>query len=444
MAAGCKKNTSPPAGNVGNFQVSGIVLRQDGSAIAHLKIQFGENSYVYTDTLGHFQITGLSESITLYPVDSAYLFTPASIEVSGPGSGVRFTGIQKSFPSMLPDKVVGWLNNMQLGNGLVQTSENSNLVSLYDNALASLVFMAAGENSRAEAIFDYFNKQQETELLSGSGGFSQMRDAAGNPNYHRWLGDNAWMLIALNNYAALTNSTKYQDLALHLSNWIQSLQDTDGSLWGGYNGDGSRIGKVTEGMIDAFNAVPGYTAFHAALLHYLKSARWDSTDHLLVSWPGNFYKYALDNNTWGFCGIEDFPYAVLEKAAMYLNTQTATLTQQKITGFAPDIDRDVVWVDGTAQMAVAYRKAGNTDTADYYLRQLMQLAVQSTFFPGTSGLPAASNMGTGYGSDPFWQGADINPATSASAWFIFGMLKFDPLQVGYHKSIPVNDKFWLP
>ena len=82
-----------------------------------------------------------------------------------------------------------------------------------------------------------------------------------------------------------------------MENWIISLQDSDGGLWGGTTTDGSQIGKVTEGMIDAFNAVSGYTSFHVNLLNYLENNRWNDSEQLLISWPNNTYEYALDSLT---------------------------------------------------------------------------------------------------------------------------------------------------
>ena len=96
------------------------------------------------------------------------------------------------------------------------------------------------------------------------------------------MGDNAWLLIALNNYKARTGNTQYDPLALEIKDWLISLQDTDGGLFAGYNTDGSLMNfKVTEGMIDAFNAIDGYTSFHQNLLIYLKNDRWSTNDKKL-------------------------------------------------------------------------------------------------------------------------------------------------------------------
>ena len=195
-------------------------------------------------------------------------------------------------------------------------------------------------------------------------------------------------------------------------------------------------------MIDAFNAVPGYDTFHQHLLSYLNANRWNPTEKLLVSWPGNKYVYAMDNHSWGYCAFEDFPGSVLQKADMYITTQTATATGKSITGYCFDIDKDDIWLEGTGEMVVAFQKAGQNNQADFYLSEMEKLIVESAKFPGYRGIPYVSNRGTGYAIDALWAGSDTKPCISSGAWYLFGVLHFDPFAIGYSKNIPSSDKFW--
>ena len=341
-------------------------------------------------------------------------------------------------------KVRNWFANLQLDNGLLESAENSNIVSLYDNALAALVYMTNEEFVRAEKIFDFFNGRIDSELMLGVGGFSQFRDREGVPGNHRWMGDNAWLLIALNNYHELTGSDKYGRLAEEIESWLRSLQDVDGGLWGGYYPDNSRIHKITEGNVDAFNAIPHYDSFHSELLGYLDKYRWDKTEELLIAWPGNAqYLFAMDLHPWGYCIFEDFPESVLPEAERYITTKSATITGQSINGYCFDIDLDVVWLEGTGEMVIAFQKAGLTNEANYYLGELEKMILDSKLFPDSAGIPYTTNFGTHYGGSPLWDGVDTNQAISSSAWYIFGMAKFNPFEVGYVKNIPLNDKFWI-
>jgi cellulose synthase operon protein B len=349
-------------------------------------------------------------------------------------------------PELKVDSVYSWLTNMQQPNGLLLSSEGGKLVSLYDNALAAMAFTSYGDLDRAEKIFDFFNGRLESELLKSPGGFGQMRTADGVPvdnSPHRWLGDNAWLLIALNNYHHSAQNTKYKNLETALTNWIISLQDADGGIWGGYAANGTRISKIAEGNIDAFNAVPWYTSFHQKLLTYFRNSRWDPTDKLIIAWAENpKYKYALDVLSWSYCSFEGFPADVLSKTSRFKTTQTSTVTKKPITGYCFDEDRDVVWLEGTGQMVIAFIKAKKESDAQFYLKEMKKNLIKSTSFPGSYALPYSTNFGTSYGSDALWTGVDTNPAVSSTVWYLFGMLRFDPLALGYSKNIPAEDKFW--
>lgn len=355
-----------------------------------------------------------------------------------------YSGLPAS--GMKVDSVYSWLSHMQQPSGLLLSSEGGRYVSTYDNALAALAFTSYGDFNKAERIFDFFDGKLESEFFQNPGGFAQMRTADGIPvenRPHRWLGDNAWLLIAINNYHHLANNQKYQNLTGALSNWILSLQDTDGGLWGGYDANGKRISKIAEGNMDAFNAIPGYTVFHQRLLAHFKAVRWDRRDHLLIAWADNpKYKYALDIHSWGYCLFEDYPVAVLTKARRFLTTRKSTVTQKHISGYCFDEDRDVVWLEGTGQMAVAWIKAKKERKAQKYLQEMEKNLIRSSGFPESFALPYTANFGTSYGGEELWSGVDTNPAVSSTAWYLFGMLRFDPLELGYSKQIPEADKFW--
>lgn len=362
-------------------------------------------------------------------------------------SGCSKDGLSKSsLPGVKVDSVYVWLDNMQHANGLLLSSEGGRYVSTYDNALAALTFISYGDFDKAEKIFNFFEGKLEEEFFQHPGGFAQMRTIDGVPvenRPHRWLGDNAWLLIALNNYHHLANNQKYQKLTDALTNWILSLQDSDGGLWGGYDANGKKISKIAEGNMDAFNAIPGYTAFHQKLLAHFKTVRWDRRDKLLIAWVENpRYKYALDLHSWGYCLFEDYPLAILNKANRFLTTQTSTKTQKQITGYCFDEDRDAVWFEGTGQMAVAWTKAKKERKARKYLQEMEKNLIPSPGFAGAYALPYVSNPGTSYGGEELWSGADTNPAVAATVWYLFGMLRFDPLELGYSKQIPEADKFW--
>ena len=337
-----------------------------------------------------------------------------------------------------------WIGAMQLENGLLESTERSNFVSLYDNALSILFFTSEGEFTKAEKTLDYFNAKMETELLNGSGGYYQFRNKEGENGNRTWLGDNAWLLIAINNYHFYAKNNKYQAMANHLSTWIRSLQDIDGGLWGGKNADGTPIHKVTEGILTAFNAVEGYDDFHKNILRYLKNERWEATENVLVAWPENpTYTYALDLHSLAYGILEAYDEDILDNTSRYLNTQIATVTTQEITGYCFDEDKDVVWLEGTAQMAMAYKSAGSTTQAQELITQIEKTFINSSLHGNSNGVPYASNYATSFGAGMLWDHADVTPAISSTVWYLFAKQNFNPFTIGKNKNMPVSDRFWV-
>lgn len=341
------------------------------------------------------------------------------------------------------DKPGNWIDQMQESNGLLTSSEYQDFVSLYDNALSAIWFTSRGQLSKTEKIFDFFEGKIQTELLNGSGGFYQFRDSNGENGSRTWAGDNAWLLIAINHYHEATGNQKYYHMADALENWIRSLQDEDGGLWGGINEDGTQIPKVTEGIITAFNAINGYDDFHKKILSYLQSQRWNADEQYLLAWPENpEYVNALDVHSLGFMIFQDFPQATLAKSEMFRNTQELTLTGEMITGYCFDTDNDVVWLEGTAQMAIAFQVGGYTSDSAELLTNLEKTFISSTTLPDAKGIPYTSNFGTAYGSYQLWDHADLTPALSSTIWYLFAENEFNPLELGRNKNIPEEDQFW--
>lgn len=335
------------------------------------------------------------------------------------------------------------MQEMQLTNGLVESAENTNFISLYDNSLAALVFMTQGEIHRAEKIFDFFNSRLESEFEANGGGFFQFRDALGEGGERIWMGDNAWLLIAVNHYHALTGSKKYQPLADALDAWLRKLQKANGSIKGGKEANGSDIPAVTEGMITAFIAVKGYDKFHSKLLRYLKKNRWDAENSLLIACPENpHFKYALDLHSLGSLIFTAFPEKALYDASRFYTTQEHPSGKGSISGFCFDEDRDVVWYEGTAQMALAYKRYGLKKQAAFLLNELQKGVIKSQFNGSLGGLPYSSGSGTTFGSDPLWDHAHNRAALSSNAWFYFASVNFNPLDHGTVKVIPPAEQFW--
>jgi hypothetical protein len=112
-------------------------------------------------------------------------------------------------------------------------------------------------------------------------------------------------------------------------------------------------------MVDAFNAVKGYDRFHSRILAYLKAGYWDPEKKAFLAW-------------------------------MFITTKVASINGTEMTGFCFDLDHDSVWLEGTGEMIVAYRSAGEDYTADFYIREMEKIISPSAKDPALAGLPYAT------------------------------------------------------
>ena len=141
---------------------------------------------------------------------------------------------------------------------------------------------------------------------------------------------------------------------------------------------------------------------------------------------------------------EDYPPAVLEKAKRFHNNQMATVTMSEVSGYCFDEDLDVIWLEGSAQMALAYKTMHSQKKSEEILTELEKAFIPSTSIPEAKGLPYTANQGTPFGAAYLWDHADLKPALSSTIWYLFAKLNFNPLMVERFKAIPSNERFWNP
>lgn len=109
--------------------------------------------------------------------------------------------------------------------GLVASREGEHFTTVYKNALAAMAFMHQGDVNDAKGIFDFF----ASRVAEPFEGFYQSWDPyTGQPDTssERWAGDNAFLLLALNQYAGQVSSSDYQNLTRHLREWLSTQADS--------------------------------------------------------------------------------------------------------------------------------------------------------------------------------------------------------------------------
>lgn len=357
-------------------------------------------------------------------------------------------------PDDFLEPVHAWFKSVQQPSGLVVSREGLETsdwaVSLYDQALSAMVFLCFNEPERARQILDVFAGRQ-AELKAGRGGFYQFRRASGEPNTgtNRWLGDNAYLLAALYNYAAVTDDQdRYDALRLSLEAWIVGLQEASGGLISGTLPSGARYENIiVEGNIDAFGAVPKYTKFHQGILRYFRENRWDKANQVLICWPGapdDDWTYACDNIAWGCCAINNLPLSFGFAERNFETTDTSAANGSVSTGFCFDGDRDTIHPEGTLSIAAAYQVAGVQAKAAYYVAESEKLMVQGRSDPESWGLPYSSGPGTSFGGDAFSSTHYDRPWVSSSAWYVFVRKGFNPFGYARGRPIPAEDSFPKP
>lgn len=270
----------------------------------------------------------------------------------------------------------------------------------YDNALATIALVACGRPAQAERI--------GAALAAAARSDSRLRNAyragavegAPLPNgwwdaaQRRWLEDGyqmgtatgnvAWTMLALLTLAEHDGDARWIDAARRLGAWVvanaRSATGAGGFGGGVYGFDEhpqALTWKATEHNLDLAAAFArlarrdpaGPWGAQARAARAFVDAQWDAASgHFLTGTAPdgvtpNRSTSALDAQFWALL-LPDAPPA-WRRALAY-----AERVHGVAGGFDFSEDRDGVWVEGTAQGALAYRVVGRHDDAAHLLRSL--------------------------------------------------------------------------
>lgn len=284
----------------------------------------------------------------------------------------------------------------------------------------------------------------------------------------RYVGNTAWAIIALLTFNQVNPRPEYVQAAEKMGRWIETVRENSG--YGGYRGGfrGWEPNPVeqqwasTEHNIDlviVFRRLFGATgnpvwherAEHARqFVEEMWSQRFDidcTADWGFECGPDcgvfltgtesvktiNATVLPLDPQSWAVLAL---PEALCTHPALLESTECLLgLTHHGFTGFdfgfqlvGPDDAPDGIWFEGTAQMAVAYRLAGQLNIADFYVQQL-EIAQSSAENSNGKGLVAACHDGVTTGFIDELGSAQHYSArlhVGATAWFVFAELGKNP------------------
>jgi hypothetical protein len=311
------------------------------------------------------------------------------------------------------EAALGFLTGQQSEFGLVDSfiEDKTDYAYSYDNALAAMAFVSAGDLASAAAILEaYAAIGPEPD-----GGFlHRYRATDGGQAFGiSGVGHNAYLLHAMTLYRLESGDPSYDSLAVGIAEFLLAHQDLDGGLFG-------RAGaswKSTENNLAAYTAVHSLGALlnlqafldaAGAIRGFLEAECWDGTRFLTGE---NDPMIVTDAQALGVMVLGP----AFDNGAFWVEGHTLT-TQRYYRGRRTD--RDTVWTEGTLQQSLAFSLAGDQKRADDYRQEAEKL------FLSSGGFWQASNAGsTGFG-DSFarWQ------AAAPTAWYIFAANRDNVLQ----------------
>jgi len=316
-----------------------------------------------------------------------------------------------------------WLKSQQQPTGLVRNVTGDPFFGLYAGALAAFCYIRQGDVDRAEKMFDYLDawrKKKWGPALSQQG-FPQAWNAdtgVGDEKSDRWVGDNAWLLMALNYHHAVTGSDKYLELRNALADWLVALQEEDGGITCGFKSSGPMLYKSTEGNLDSHAALIARPEARAKVRGWLLQKMWIPAENRFRTGT-TMDATALDCCAWAVGSLgKDFaiclPYAVEHyRLTLPMNGLDATAT-----GFGDLPGQQRVWFEGTGEMAVAYRVAGQPERAAQVLADMDAVAVPGA--DGTVGWPY-------FNSTSITPGSSRNFFVPSAAWYLLAAWGLNPM-----------------
>jgi len=336
----------------------------------------------------------------------------------------------------------------------------------YDNTVAALAFIAAGDQQRAKQIVDALLYAQNHDRFYKDGRIrnsyraGKLASPEGRvllPGWYdakqgRWVEDEfqvsthtgnvAWAMLAFLGYYQTYGGAPYLDAALRMGEWVeQNCRDSRGV--GGYIGGFSGWEpnpkllryKSTEHNLDLYAA---FWRLYSITSNSVWQERANSAKTFVLSmwddmegkfWTGtkldgvavNRDNIPLDVQAWA-------PLALREEGKPYWRSLSYSEKQHRVgDGFDFNQDRDRIWYEGTAQMAAAYHYTGQLDKSKSLISTL--LAAQDA----SGGIPAVNRDGltTGFSlptGEPWFYFNRLH--IGATAWTVLAQEGVNPFWLG--------------
>jgi hypothetical protein len=284
----------------------------------------------------------------------------------------------------------------------------NNFAYVYDNAAALIALSNAGEKEEAKQIADaivyasendryytdgrlrnaYANGDPQTysgwhsvitDQMSQNSGFWDTDQGAWFEDYYAIstsTGNIAWAIIALAEaHNSFPDDNKYLDTAKRLGDFVLTLQSDTGGFTGGYEGwEGQETFvtyKSTEHNIDLITAFVKLSELTGDEKY--KTASEDAKEFVMSMYDPDLHLFYTGTTTDGVTPNKDVlpldcnTWAILALGDSFTDGKSVLAEVEKQFavdgGYDFNTDKDGVWFEGTAQVALAYKVIG--DEAKY-------------------------------------------------------------------------------
>ncbi|NOJ41825.1 hypothetical protein [Bradyrhizobium australiense] len=374
-------------------------------------------------------------------------------------AGAFCAGLDKAVAPLVGDADAVFIRSYAPGTD--EASLPSGIAStafVYDNALAVIALIACGNMAAAKPIGNALSRAARNDRTFNDGRIRNAYRAGpvgnGAPNLPGWwderakiwaedaaqdgtaTGNVAWAALALLTLHQATHDPQYLADAKGLIDWIIVATACDEGFCGGFHGYDPQQVKLTwmstEHNVDVSAAAnwlfrltgePKY-ADAARQARQLVNRAFRGDHFLLGTKPdGNLADeglLALDVQLWPWMAAPDAP-AVWRNALGFAQTHLAV-----DGGFDFNGDRDGLWIEGTAQAALAYRIAGDAAQSNRLLTGLKADQTRS----GLLNAARTARLTTGLSIDPTGTVPDFfyyrRPHLGATAWAALAETGWNP------------------
>lgn len=318
-----------------------------------------------------------------------------------------------------------WLASQMLANGMVNSyADGEDICYTYDQGVAAIAFLARGDVARARAVLDALHELQNPDGSWAHAYLCSSREVLAPQNY---VGAVSWVVLAAAHYQARTgDAVRYGMMAESALYWALAFLQSDGGINGGRDAAGVPIAWAsTEHNQDAFAGLLffSFDQHAAAVRSFLDNVVWSTAQ--LRWWQGRNDPFdPLDVNPLGVMLLGasgTHPYwAALDYALRtHRSVQRWGKGKNRVTvdGFDFNNDANDIWLEGTAQMAAAFRAIGMHEEAEYFTAEMAKTQ------DATGGLPYSVN-GSHNGD---FRMSTAN-AVAATGWFILAAEQVNPMR----------------